>query len=178
MSKTSKLGLGFLDKVKKIKQDYQSNLTSYNEIQKSIEESLNYKKRDVGELKLDTSDFSDSNIQKMIEFYSETMNQSKDEVEQKLKADAQEQLDYLKKAPIMCKNAIENLAAGSAFNMLQSIDLSKIDYNKLGINRSDLLDGDVFFDLTQQIIVENSDFFPLKNPFEPRSIKPFYILIP
>ena len=127
MSKTSKLGLGFLDKVKKIKQDYQSNLTSYNEIQKSIEESLNYKKRDVGELKLDTSDFSDSNIQKMIEFYSETMNQSKDEVEQKLKADAQEQLDYLQKAPVMCKNAIENLAAGSAFNMLQSIDLSKID---------------------------------------------------
>jgi len=143
-----------------------------------LSEALNYRATKPGENIYEESDINSPHIQKMIDFYVKTTGQDKQSVLQKFQVDIDQTIEYLSKAPIMNKNAIENAASSQSFYLLDEIDLDKVDYSALGIQRKDLLNGDVFFDLTEAIIVENADFFPLKNPFEPRSIKPAFFISP
>jgi hypothetical protein len=147
-------------------------------LNKINEEALNYRARDVGELQLDKSDISDANIQKIISLVASSTGKSHQEVQDKMQADMNQSIDFLKKAPVMCKNSIENAAAAQAFYLIQDLNLDNIDWKTVGVERKDLLDIDVFFELTERVIVENADFFPLRNPFEPRSVKPFFFVAP
>jgi len=77
------------------------------------------------------------------------------------------------------KNVYDNAAASEVFSLLETIPVADMDLSGYGItDTDDLLDRDYFFDLTQYVLGENSQFFPLKNPFESRSVKPYFYIYP
>lgn len=79
------------------------------------------------------------------------------------------------------KSSINNAYEELAFSKLQAMDLGTLkDYVKknFNIDSDDLLDREYFYDMCRYVIAENSSFFPLKNPFETKAVKPFFFLIP
>lgn len=127
---------------------------------------------------LETSDINDPDIQRIIKLYADTNNIPMKDAVQHVQDEIDQQIAYLSKAKEVNKNAIDNAPASAAFQLMEKIDLESIDWKTIGIEEDDLLDGDVFFDLTEALIKENPTFFPLRNPFENKSIKPFFYIAP
>ena len=76
-------------------------------------------------------------------------------------------------------NMIDNAAESVAFKFISELDPKDIDLSIYGISGpGDLLDRDYFFDLTEYVLGENAQFFPLKNPFEPKAVRPYFFITP
>jgi len=79
----------------------------------------------------------------------------------------------------MNKNMDANMAEAVAFEFIGKLDPKEIDLSAYGIeDHEDLLDRDYFFDLTQYVLGENAQFFPLRNPFERQAVRPYFFITP
>lgn len=140
-----------------------------------INEDLSWAKND---FKLKKSSISDPNIQETIKIYAKAKGISFNDAEDSFKLMLDKQIKNLGVAKIN-KNAIENAAESVAFQLLQQLNPEDLDLSAYGIKDSeDLLDRDYFYDLTQYVLGENSQFFPLRNPFEKRAVKPSFFITP
>jgi hypothetical protein len=142
------------------------------------EEALNYRAVPPGTKLFKKVSIEDDGVQKVLDFYSKTTGQDKDTVQANMEQEIQKTNEYLSKSPKMNDAAIEKAPMSQAYYLIDGLNLDTVNYDELGIKRADLVDIDIFFDLTDRVIVENSSFFPLRNPYEPRSLKPFFFLTP
>lgn len=126
-----------------------------------------------GPVKLKVSSIDDPGIQRVIAVYAKDKGISVTDATAFFAAKVQ---DYVNNANgAMNKNARENACESVAFDLIGELDLNNAD---IGVDREDLLDRDYFFDLTQFVIGENSSMFPLKNPYERKSVTPYFYIWP
>lgn len=127
---------------------------------------------------LKKSSISDPNIQKTIKLYASAKSMSVPEAQAKFKAALSKYIRDLGVSK-MNSNAVDNAAESVAFQFIQELNPADLDLEDYGIDDpADLLDRDYFFDLTQYVLGENSQFFPLRNPFEKKSVRPYFFITP
>ena len=141
----------------------------------ALQEALVSTKSDV---KLNTSSTKDPGVVAALELYAESTGIDYKDAKNQFESQLALQQAQTKNSKNH-KNTHDNAAASIAFNMLDSLDASSLDLSRWGIDdNDDLLDRDYFFDLTQYVLGENAQFFPLKNPFETRAVKPYFYIYP
>ena len=127
---------------------------------------------------LKKSSITDPHIQRTIKLYASAKGTSTQEAQAKFKSMLDSQVKNLGVSTIN-KNAVDNAAESVAFQFLQEMDPKKLDLEEFGIDDpADLLDRDYFFDLTEYVLGENAQFFPLKNPFEKKAVRPYFFITP
>ena len=127
---------------------------------------------------LKKSSITDPHIQRTIKLYASAKGISTKEAQDKFKSMLDAQVKNLGVSTIN-KNAVENAAESVAFQFLQELDPKQLDLEEFGIDDpADLLDRDFFFDLTEYVLGENAQFFPLKNPFEKKAVRPYFFITP
>lgn len=127
---------------------------------------------------LKKSSITDPHIQRTIKLYASAKGISTKEAQDKFKSMLDAKVKNLGVSTIN-KNAVENAAESVAFQFLQELDPKKLDLEEFGIDDpADLLDRDFFFDLTEYVLGENAQFFPLKNPFEKKAVRPYFFITP
>ena len=143
---------------------------------KPVDESLTGGK--AGETKLKKSSITDARIQNCIKVYAESKGISKNDAEAQFKKELDVTIDSMGTG-ILNKNMAENAAERVAFDLISSLDPDDMDLEQFGIDdSSDLLDTGYFYDLTQFVLGENREFFPLKNPFTTKAVRPFFFITP
>jgi len=129
---------------------------------------------------LNTSGPDDVVVKNTLEMHAELNGISIEEAREILDKAVQDIKDK-DKGLELTKNSLENAYETESFALIQKGDISKqLDFieRKYGISKDDILDREYFFDLVRYVIAENSSFFPLKNPFETKAVKPFFFLVP
>ena len=127
---------------------------------------------------LKKSSITDPHIQRTIKLYASAKGTSTQEAQTKFKSMLDSQVKNLGVSTIN-KNAVDNAAESVAFQFLQELDPKTLDLEEFGIDDpADLLDRDYFFDLTEYVLGENAQFFPLKNPFEKKAVRPYFFITP
>jgi len=129
-------------------------------------------------LELKKSSPNDSNIKKSIEVYAKTKGIDLSEAQEYFNEQYHKHISQLGSSK-MNKDAVNNAAESIAFSLISELNPDDINLEPLGVkDREDLLDRDYFFDLTQYVLGENARFFPLRNPFETKAVKPFFFITP
>jgi len=132
-----------------------------------------------GSFKLNQSSPDDPEIKKSIEIFAKAKGIDVAHAQSIFDGEYAKSIENLSGSMIN-KNAVQNAAQSTVSNMLDQIDPTDLDLSEFGIDdpAEDLLDRDYFFDLTQYVLGENAQFFPLKNPFETKAVKPFFFVTP
>lgn len=138
-----------------------------------VNEALVYTKADVS---LKKSDINDPHIQRTMKLYADSTGNDFDEVVTRVEAMIDERKESFKGSR-MNKNSVENAAEGAMFELIQELKITpEFTEEHFGIKK--LIDRNIFFDLTQYVIGENAQFFPLRNPFERKAVKPLFFISP
>jgi len=131
------------------------------------EAGLNYKHKKKGETPFEKTDGTEFHIQTILEKFAEANKITKQEAQQYFDLKKQEAIDNMKKSMKINGTMIDNIGESIAFEMLESIEIEDIKFNKR-----------TFLDLFEKVKYEVPEFYPLSNSFEPRRIEPKIVFVP
>jgi len=139
-------------------------------------EGLDSTKKD---FKLKKTGINDKNIQEGIKFYADS---KKIPFRDALTEFTSKYDDYISsmRGSELGKNGIDNAAETVLFDLVGTLEIEDLDLSAYGIlePKKELLTRNTFYDLTQYVLGENSQFFPLRNPFEKKAVRPFFFITP